>query len=199
MPLGGSPRADQLKFFGNVETEALFGQALLRLSKLDAKLTPVDFSLFTSVNDLMFFGPFLAERDVSVGAFLDSHPDAGVKVVRDLILGSRQQSAADAYRALYKVKEAQRAMRSFWRDYDVLVVPTVGTQLTIEEVARDPLTPNFNNGYYTNYANPLGLAAIAIPNGVTSVNVPHGITLLAPAGREGTLTDLADAFLAAAA
>lgn len=190
-----SPRADQLRFFGNAETQALFGQALLRLSGLGT-LMPVDFTPFTSINDLMFFGPFLSERDVSVGAFLDAHPDAGVKVVRDLIFGSRKHSAADAYRAIYQVKEAQRSLRPFWDSHDVLVVPTVGTVVTVEEATRDPLAPSFNNGYYTNYANPLGLAAIAIPNAVTSAGVPYGITLLAPVGRERTLTDLADAFLA---
>ena len=193
-----TPRADQLKFFGNKETEALFGNALQRLSSIGAAVTPIDFSRFTSINDLMFFGPLLAERDVSVGAFLDRNPDAGIKLVRDLIIGSRKHSAADAYRALYKVKEVERLLDSFWQDHDVLVVPTVGTVLTIDEVARDPLTPNFNNGYYTNFANPLGLAAIAIPAAVTRAGVPYGVTLLAPPGREAALTDLADAFLAAA-
>jgi allophanate hydrolase len=193
-----TPRPDQLKFFGNPETEALFGDALQRLRSIGASVMPVDFSRFTSINDLMFFGPFLAERDVSVGAFLDAHPDAGIKLVRDLILGSRKHSAADAYRALYQVKEVERSLDSFWQNQDVLVVPTVGTVLTLEEVARDPLTLNFNNGYYTNFANPLGLAAIAIPAEVTRAGVPYGITLLAPAGREAFLSDLADAFLAAA-
>jgi allophanate hydrolase/aspartyl-tRNA(Asn)/glutamyl-tRNA(Gln) amidotransferase subunit A len=108
------------------------------------------------------------------------------------------EMVADAYRALYKVKEVERSLDSFWQNQDVLVVPTVGTVLTIEEVARDPLTLNFNNGYYTNFANPLGLAAIAIPAAVTRASVPYGITLLAPAGREAALSDLADAFLAAA-
>jgi allophanate hydrolase len=191
-----TPRAAQLRFFDNEETKALFGNALRRLSEIGAAVTPVDFSQFISINELMFFGPFLAERDVSVGAFLDSNPDAGIKLVRDLIIGSRKHSAADAYRALYKVKEVERSLGSFWQSHDVLVVPTVGTVLTIDDVARDPLTPNFNNGYYTNFANPLGLAAVAIPAAVTRDGVPYGITLLAPSGREGPLTDLADAFLA---
>jgi allophanate hydrolase/aspartyl-tRNA(Asn)/glutamyl-tRNA(Gln) amidotransferase subunit A len=77
-------------------------------------------------------------------------------------------------------------------------VPTVGTLLTIDDVARDPLTSNFNNGYYTNYANPLGLAAIAVPNAVTGAGVPYGVTFLAPAGRERLLTDLAERFMSAA-
>jgi allophanate hydrolase/aspartyl-tRNA(Asn)/glutamyl-tRNA(Gln) amidotransferase subunit A len=190
-----TPRAEQLKFFGNAETESLFGGALQRLRRLGRTVSPVDFAPFTSINDLMFFGPFLAERDVSVGAFLDDHPEAGVKVVRDLILGSRKHSAADTYRAMYRVREVQGALGPFWDDYDALVVPTVGTVLTIEEVTRDPLTPNFNNGYYTNYANPLGLAALAVPNATTRAGVPYGVTFLAPAGREQALTELAKAFL----
>ena len=190
-----TPRADHLRFFGNSETEALFADALQRLSTMGAMVAPIDFTPFISINDLMFFGPFLAERDVSVGAFLDAHPDAGIKVVRDLILGSRQLSAADTYRALYRVKEVQRSLHSFWQSHDALVVPTVGTVLTIDEVACDPLRLNFNNGYYTNFANPLGLAAIAIPNAITRAGVPYGITLLAPPGREAALTELAEAFL----
>jgi allophanate hydrolase len=71
--------------------------------------------------------------------------------------------------------------------------------LSIDDVARDPLTANFNNGYYTNYANPLGLAAIAVPNAVTAAGVPYGVTFLAPAGRERLLTDLACAFVEASA
>jgi len=193
-----TPAAEHLKFFGNAETETLFNAALQRLSRLDTTLASVDFTPFTSINDLMFFGPFLAERDVSVGAFLDANPGAGVKVVRELIVGSRKHSAADAYRALYRVRQVQQCLRAFWQSYDVLMVPTVGTVLTIAEVERDPLTPNFNNGYYTNYANPLGLAAIAVPNAVTRAGVPYGITLLAPAGRELVLTELAEAFLATA-
>ena len=192
-----TPRPDQLKFFGNKETERLFGIGLRKLRQLDMSVASVDFSPFTSINDLMFFGPFLAERDVSVGAFLDANPDAGVKIVRDLVVGSRRFTAADTYRALYQVKEVRRSLRDFWQTHDALVVPTVGTVLTIDDVARDPLTANFNNGYYTNFANPLGLAAVAVPNAMTGAGVPYGVTFLAPAGRERLLTDLACAFMGA--
>lgn len=194
-----TPRVDQLKFFGNAETERLFGDGLRRLRQLGMAVVPADFAPFTSINDLMFFGPFLAERDVSVGAFLDANPDAGVKIVRDLVVGSRKFTAADAYRALYKVKEVRRSLSDFWQGHDALVVPTVGTVLSIDDVARDPLTANFNNGYYTNFANPLGLAAIAVPNAVTGVGVPYGVTYLAPAGRERLLAELACAFMGATA
>lgn len=192
-----TPRHDQLKFFDNKETEELFVKARARLERLEPAVAFVDFSPFTSINDLMFFGPFLAERDVSVGAFFDAHPQAGVDVVRNLVIASRKYSAAEAYRGLYKVKEVGRSLREFWKTYDALVVPTVGTLLRIEDVERDPLTSNFNNGYYTNYANPLGLAAIAVPNAMTEAGVPYGVTFLAPAGRESLLTGLAERFMSA--
>jgi allophanate hydrolase len=193
-----TPQHEQLKFFGNTETEARFSDALARLRRLDLTVSAVDFSRFTSINDLMFFGPFLAERDVSIGAFLDAYPQAGVKIVRDLVTGSRRYSAAESYRALYQVKEVERSLREFWIAHDALVVPTVGTVLRIEDVERDPVTTNFNNGYYTNYANPLGLAAIAVPNAITQAGVPYGVTFLAPARWERLLTELGDRFIGAA-
>ena len=142
----------------------------------------------------MFFGPFVAERDVAVGGFLRENPSAGDPVVRDIILKSATQTAADAYRAYYKIAETKRWMMTFWENYDALMVPTVGTQVTVEQVIADPLGPNFNNGYYTNFANPLGLAAIAVPHAVTRAGVPYGITFLGPPQSESHLVDLADRF-----
>ena len=59
-----------------------------------ASVTAVDYGLFRDINDLMFRGPFVAERDVAVGDFLRRHPEAGDPVVRDLVLGSAARTAA---------------------------------------------------------------------------------------------------------
>ncbi len=87
-------------------------------------------------------------------------------------------------------------MELLWERIDAIVVPTVGALLTIEEVEADPLTRNFENGYYTNFANPLGLAAVATPYGRNADGVPYGVTFLAPAGSEAFLCALADRFSA---
>ena len=89
-----TPMRSQRKFFGNQDTEHLFDQALETAENVHAGIEAVDFTVFLEINDLMFFGPFLAERDVAVGDFLRAHPEAGEKVVRDLILGSGSQTAA---------------------------------------------------------------------------------------------------------
>ena len=87
----------------------------------------------------------------------------------------------------------------FWARHDALVVPTVGRLLKLADVLEDPVTPNFQNGYYTNCANPLGLAAVAAPYGANADGVPYGVTFLAPAGSEPFLCRLAEAFAAGAA
>ncbi|MEM8571472.1 MAG: amidase family protein [Pseudomonadota bacterium] len=167
---------DAVEALGDAEVGGLYRNAHGQLSKL-TELAQADLSPFQSINDLMFFGPMLAERDVSVGAFIDAHPDACHPVVGPMIQSSRTFSAADAYRGLYKVADTRAATAEFWTKHDVLVTPTVGALVTRAMVEADPLGPNFLNGTFTNFANPLGLFGLAVPFGVTAKGVPWGITL----------------------
>lgn len=188
------PRNDDLQFFGNEETKALFNQAVERLSTLTEQTQTIDFSQFTALNDLMFFGPLLAERDVSVGAFVDKHPDSCDPIVRSLIQGSRKYTAAEAYAAQYKIADARASTAHIWDSIDAIMVPTVGDVYTLEALANDPLQLNFNNGYYTNFANPMGLSAIATPFGTTNAGVPWGVTFLCAKGGEKQLARIAEQF-----
>lgn len=193
------PKAQFREFFGNRETQTLFEEAVQSVSGKCSSVDGVDFAPFLAINDLMFFGPFLAERDVAVGDFLRKNPNAGEKVVRDLILKGTSFTASDAYRASYNIAETKRLLVKFWKQFDAILVPTVGTVLTIEDLERDPLTPNFGNGYYTNFANPLGLAAISVPHAVTGAGVPYGVTFLGPGESESFLVSLANEFMGSTA
>ena len=189
------PSADQREFFGDPDTPGLFDGAASRAAACFERLEEVDFAPFLALNDLMFFGPFLAERDASVGEFVRANPEACVPAVRDLILGSARFTAADAYRAAYAVAEARAALRPFWERHEALMVPTVGRLTTLAEAESDAFGPSFRNGRYTNYANPLGLAAVAAPFGTNRDGAPWGVTFLAPAGSEAWLCRLAAAFI----
>ncbi|MEO0387509.1 MAG: amidase family protein [Pseudomonadota bacterium] len=183
----GSPRIamsppDAIETFGDQEVADLYAQAFQRLSD-GASFSKTDLTLFQSINDLMFFGPLLAERDVAVGAFIDAHPDDCHPVVGPMIHASRKFSAADAYRALYQITEVRHATNAFWEDHDVLVTPTVGALVTREMYKEDPLGPNYRNGTYTNFANPLGLASLSVPFGMTPRGVPWGLTVYAQPSR----------------
>lgn len=163
--------------FGDEEVARLYSQAFAKLSHLD-KFTETSLEPFQSINDQMFFGPFLAERDVSVGAFIKAHPEACHPVVGPMIQASTKFSAADAYRAIYETADLRRdTENNFWQAHDVLVAPTVGALITRDMCVADPLGPNFRNGTYTNFANPLGLASLSVPFGKTANGVPWGLTL----------------------
>jgi allophanate hydrolase len=188
------PQKSDLQFFGNAEIEALFEAATDHARTLFGHVSEIDFTPFTDLNDIMFFGPLLAERDVSVGAFIDENFEAIDPTVRGLVHNSKKMSAADAYRAQYKVLDTKVALQTVWDQHDILMVPTVGTLLTKADLAADPLLPNFKNGYYTNYANPLGLSAIATPFATTQSGVPWGVTFLVNTTNLDWLANIADSF-----
>ncbi|MEM7522207.1 MAG: allophanate hydrolase [Pseudomonadota bacterium] len=192
-----APRAADLKFFGNAETEAFFANALAQAESAFCAIARADFTQFTRLNDLMFFGPLLAERDASIGAFVSENEGACDPNVSALVLGSRSMSAADAYRAQYQIADAKVETSVFWESHDVLMVPTVGDILKTADVKAEPLKLNFNNGYYTNFANPLGLVAVATPFAMNAEGVPWGVTFLAKPEFTDDLLGLADAFSAA--
>jgi len=171
-----------IETFGDTQVAALYQSAFDRICRLD-HVSQTHLARFQSINDLMFFGPFLAERDVSVGAFIAANPASCHPVVGPMIEASRRFSAADAYRAMYQTCALRRETEAFWQSHDVLVVPTVGALVTRAMCEADPLGPNFRNGTYTNFANPLGLAALSVPFGMSTDGVPWGLTLYTqPAG-----------------
>jgi allophanate hydrolase len=69
----------------------------------------------------------------------------------------------------------------WWRDVDVVAVPTVGEAPTLEAVAADPLGINRRLGTFTAGANPLDLCVAAVPCGWRDDGVPFGVSFLGPA------------------
>ena len=190
----GVPRANELEFFGDGEAERLFSSGLARLAELGPRLAEADFRPFRETADLLYGGPWMAERLAAVGEFMDKNPEALHPVTRRLIEGGRRYTAADAFRAMYRLEALRKEAARGWEGMDLLAVPTSGTIYTIAQVEADPIDLNNNLGRYTNFVNLLDLAAIAMPNALDARGLPAGITLVAPAFREGLLCALGDAF-----
>ena len=187
----GVPKPEQREFFGNEDAAGLFEAFCARMAAEGATLVPVDFAPFAEVAALLYQGPWLAERFLAVGAFIAGHPDAVHPVTRDIVLAGSQPSAADAFRAFYRLAELRRQVAPLWGDIDALLTPTAGTIYTIDELAADPVSLNTNLGYYTNFVNLLDLAAVAIPAGFQANGLPFGVTVSAPAGDDLRLLSLA--------
>ena len=190
----GVPQTNQRNFFGNPDTEQLFEQAISTLSDMGGECVEIDYSPFLEVNDFLFQGAWAAERYAVVGEFLEANPNSATPVTTDIILASKQITAYQAFRDRYRLAELHRQLQHLWKTLDIFVVPTAGTAYMLAEVEADPVGPNFNLGYYTNFLNLLDLAAIAVPNGFQVNNVPGGITMVAPPYTERYLSAIGSEF-----
>ncbi len=187
----GVPREEQLEFFGNPDTPALFRAAIARLERCGGSAVRIDFAPFLETARLLYEGPWIAERYAAIRDFIEQRPDALLPITAQIIGAGARYSAVDAFTAAYRLKALQRRCETVWNDIDVLLTPTAGTVYSLREVAADPIRCNSNLGYYTNFMNLLDLSAIAVPGGFQQNGLPFGVTLAAPAFGDRRLLALA--------
>jgi allophanate hydrolase len=190
----GVPRPGDRLFFGDRQSEAGYDAALARLARLGAKIVEIDIEPFYETARLLYEGPWVAERYITARALIASSPEAMHPVTREIILGGARPSAVDTFAALYKLEELRRVRDHTFRDIDALVLPTIPTAYTVEQVLADPIGLNSRLGTYTNFVNLLELCALSVPASMHPDGVPFGVTLVAPAGRDAWLASLGRVF-----
>ena len=186
----GIPKQSDLEFFGDAEAAALFRAAIGILEKAGGTRAEINFAAFRDAGRLLYEGPWVAERLHATQTLLSKSPEAMLPVTRQIIEGARNYSALDAYRAQYELAALRRVVDSEFQEIDVLLLPTAGTIYETAAVAAEPKRLNANLGLYTNFANLLDLAAIALPAGFSKKGLPFGISLIAHAHRDAALLDL---------
>ena len=191
----GVPESSQLKFFGDDETPALFRKAIEKLEAAGGVRETIDFSVFREAAELLYSGPWVAERYAAVGEFLQSPGEGVNEVVKNIILGGTKYSAVDAYRSAYRLEALKQSAEEQWSRMDVLLLPTAGTIYRKEAVAGDPVRLNSNLGFYTNFVNLMDLAAIAVPAGFRRDGLPFGVSLIGRAFSDEGLMVLAGRYL----
>ena len=187
----GVPAAEHLQFFGDDAAAALYESAIKKLEAAGGQKVVIDYAPFRDTAQLLYSGPWVAERYVAVGGFLEGHPNDAHPVAKNIILGGKNYSAADTFKAMYKLEEYKAETLKTWKSIDVMLLPTTGTTYKISEVEADPVKLNSNLGYYTNFVNLLDLAAFAIPAGFRPNGLPFGVTLIGQAHSDWGLLDLA--------
>ena len=182
------PARDQLEFYGDADYEALYHGACTRLAAATGR-TPVeiDFAPFLEAQRLLYEGPWLAEREVAFGAFAAAHPRAVHPVVREVLAGAAQITAADTFRAMYRLAELRRRSEQCLASVPILLLPATPTLYRIDEVEADPIALNVRLGLYTNFVNLLGLCALTLPAGFRGDGLPFGVSLIALPGNEALL------------
>ena len=137
--------------------------------------------------DLLYTGPWVAERLAGLEPFLATNPDDVLPVTRAVLDRGRDFTAVDAFRARHRLQELRAECNRAWLVSDVLLLPTVPTTFTRAQLADEPVARNLVLGRYTQFANLLDLAALAVPAGFTADGRPVGVTLLGPAFSEDRL------------
>jgi allophanate hydrolase len=190
IPKLGIPSEQQMQFFGDEAAADCWRLVVLKMR--GAELTEVDLTPFHRAAELLYSGPFVAERYASVGSFVASRPESDLDpTVREIILGAEKYSAVDLFNAEYQLQELRRTVNKIFENIDALLLPTAPSIYRIEEVRRNPIQLNSRLGTYTNFVNLLDLCAIAVPAGLRDDGLPFGVTLMAPAFSDAKLLRLA--------
>jgi allophanate hydrolase len=186
----GIPADRHLHFFGNRDAEELYHAGLERLSLLGHHIMPIDFQPFAEAAQLLYGGPWVAERLAVLQDFWAAHPQDIDPIVYEIIQGGNQYDALSVYRAIYRLAELRQEADRQWQQMDILAVPTTGTIYSIAEIQASPMQLNSNLGLYTNFVNLLDLTAVSIPNGWQKNSLPVGLTLVATAWQESLLCQI---------
>ncbi|EJL56628.1 allophanate hydrolase [Rhizobium sp. CF122] len=182
------------EFFGNRHVEALYDAAIERARALGATIVPFDYAPFREAAELLYNGPWVAERLAAVKDFLATNASDFDPTVRTIIEGAKAYDAVAAFGGRYKLEALRQKTGKEWEKADILMLPTSPTTYTVEEMTADPIVKNGHFGRYTNFVNLLDCAAIAVPAGFDADgHLPAGVTLVGPAFTDDALAPFADA------
>ncbi len=190
----GVPHEEQLQFFGDHASAELYHQSIAALRALGGECVRIDFSMFHEAANLLYEGPWVAERLAAISSFFQINAGEIDPIVQGIIAGGQRHSAVNTFQAQYRLMELRRAAEVQWRSMDVMLLPTAPTIYTHNEIAADPIKLNTNLGYYSSFVNIMDLAAVAVPAGFRPDGLPFGVSLVGPAFSDDALLVLADRY-----
>ncbi|MBR2573184.1 MAG: allophanate hydrolase [Loktanella sp.] len=198
-PRIGVLAGDEREFYGNTGVEALYDAAIARAAALGATIVPFDYAPFREAAALLYDGPWVAERLAAVQDFYATNAADFDPTVGGIIGAAGRYSAVDAFNGRYRLEALRAQVAPVWEAVDLLLLPTSPTIYSVADMLADPVTKNSHFGRYTNFANLLGYAAIAVPAGITPDGLPGGVTLIGPAFSDDGLAPVAAALHQSAA
>jgi allophanate hydrolase len=193
----GVPRVSQRVWFGDSQSEYLYDRALDRLAAT-TQIVEIDTEPLNEAAQLLYGGPWVAERTAAIAGLLAENPDAIDATVRNVVEPGKDMSAVELWNGIYRLAELKRHADEMWETIDLLAFPTTGTTYRVAELLAAPIALNSNLGRYTNFVNLLDMAAVAVPAGIRSNGTGFGITLIGPADSDHGLLAAAETYLAAA-
>jgi allophanate hydrolase len=175
------------KWFDDSKAQAAWELTLEKMRALNVDIIEIDFTPMFELAQLLYGGPWIAERHAAIGEFMKNHANNMNEIVRSIVEKAVNFSATESFLAEYQRADLARAIHTLMNDFDALLVPTSPRHPTIAEVTADPITINSQIGTYTNFVNLADCCAIALPAAMRTDGLPFGITLIAPAWQDAAL------------
>jgi allophanate hydrolase len=187
------PLPAQLEGLADGWAEA-FAAAVSRLAMAGVETAEADITPLLEAAALLYGGAFVAERYTAVGAHVAANTGLiGTDldpVVARIILDGARFTAADLFADQQRLDRLAAQAAATLSGFDALLTPATTAHPTLADVAADPVGVNAGLGRYTNFANLLDLASVAVPAG-TVRGLPFGIMLTGPAGSDERLAGIA--------
>lgn len=143
---------------------------------------------------LLYGGAFVAERYAAVGQHIAERQDLiGTDLdesVARIILDGATPTASALFEDMERLDRLRLRASELFTEADAILTPTTTWHPTIEQVRSDPIAANSRMGRYTNYANLMDLASLAVPAGTVD-GLPFGVMLTGRAFSDDELTDVA--------
>ncbi|MDG9706736.1 allophanate hydrolase [Streptomyces sp. DH10] len=172
-----------------------FDAAVARLASTGTEIVEADITPLLEAAQLLYGGAFVAARYAAVGEHLEKHRDlVGTDLdptVASIVLAGREKTAADWAADTARLAALGAAGRAALDGCAALLTPTTTWHPTLDEVAADPVGANARMGRFTNFANLLDYASLAVPAGFVD-GLPFGVMFTGPAFSDRALAALAE-------
>ena len=190
----GIPDKSSIKFFDDKFQSESFESSINKLKLNDFEIVPINFEPLYEVAQLLYEGSWVAERYTVIDDLLKKSPKAIHSVTRQIIQKAENFSASDTFLDYYKLSDLKRKLKPILSSVDMLCVPSIPTFYSVNDLKKDPITPNSNLGTYTNFANLLDMCGITVPTDPRIDGRPGSITLLGMSGDDSLVASTAILF-----
>ena len=186
-----APSDDDLEFFGNDEGKSLYLSFLYQLDQSGLELKRFDFAPFHEAGNLLFDGPFIADRFSSIGEFVQLNQSSVLATTSTILSKATTVSGPDVFKALDRIKRLKSYVHSLAGPESIFIFPTLAPLYTLAQLLENPVELNSNIGHYSYFANILDMSALSVPTGFYANGMPFGVTLMGLPFRDSFLAQFA--------
>ena len=187
----GIPSADSIRFEGDAAQAASFAATVAALKSDGAEIAEIDFTPLYEIAQMLYFGPWVAERYAATESLMTTTPDALFPVTRQIIGSAEGKTAVETFKGFYALRELANGIAPAIAACDALCVPSIPTFARVVDLEANPMGPNNMLGTYTNFVNLMNLCAIAVPTPARTDGRPGSVTFIAEAGADAKVAALA--------